>query len=256
MAHLAAIDGSVPVLHFFDGWRTSNESSTISVIPYETMAPLVDWDKVRQFREKALNPVHPSLRGSAQDSDVYFQNAEARNKYYDAFAGIVQKAMHRVGDATGRHYNLVDYVGAPDATDLIVCMGSSTDVVEETLQWLNTHGYKAGLLKVRLYRPFPKESFLKAIPQGVKRIAVLDRTKEPGAPGEPLYLDVATVIQESGRDIKIIGGRYGLSSKEFNPVMVKAVYDGLISGEARNGFTVGIDDDVTHLSLDILASIS
>ena len=191
VAHLAAIDGRVPVLHFFDGWRTSNESSTIDVIPYEAMAPLVDWDKVRAFRDRALNPAHPTLRGSAQNSDVYFQNAEASNPYYLAFPEIVQKAMDRCASVTGRQYHLADYYGASDATDIIICMGSSTGVVEETVDWLNTHGYKTGVVKLRLFRPFPARQLLEAIPASVKRIAVLDRTKEPGSSGEPLYLDVA-----------------------------------------------------------------
>lgn len=251
VAHLAAIDGRVPVLHFFDGWRTSNESSTIDVIPYESMAPMVNWDKVRAFRDRALNPAHPTLRGSAQNSDVYFQNAEASNPYYLAFPEIVQKAMDRCASVTGRQYHLADYYGASDATDIIICMGSSTGVVEETVDWLNTHGYKTGVVKLRLFRPFPARQLLEAIPASVKRIAVLDRTKEPGSSGEPLYLDVAAAVLDAGRPIKVIGGRYGLSSKEFNPVMVKAVFDNLMSEHPIKGFTVGIDDDVTHLSLDI-----
>lgn len=251
VAHLAAIEGSVPVCHFFDGWRTSNEMSTIAMIPYEDMRGLVDWGKVKDFRDGALNPEHPRLRGSAQNPDVYFQNTEAANPYYKAFPSIVERCMERVGDLTGRRYSLFDYAGAPDATHLIVAMGSSTDVIEETAAYLNSRrGYKVGVVKVRLFRPFAADRLLAAIPATVKRIAVLDRTKEPGSDGEPLYLDVAAAIHASGRDIQVIGGRYGLSSKDFNPTMVKAVYDELLTSSPRHEFTVGIDDDVTHLSLD------
>ncbi len=250
-AHLAAIDGSLPVVHFFDGWRTSNELATIDVIPYEDMLPLVNRDKLKAFRDRAMNPEHPHLRGSAQNSDVYFQNREAANRFYDAFPAVVQQAMDRVASVTGRQYHLVDYSGADDATDVIVCMGSACDVVEETVEYLNTHGYKCGVVKIRLFRPFPSEQFIDSLPASVKRIAVLDRTKEPGSNGEPLFQDVVTALYTSGRDIRAIGGRYGLASKEFNPVMIKAVFDELASPAPRHGFTVGITDDVTHLSLDI-----
>ncbi len=251
VAHVAAVNGSLPVLHFFDGWRTSNEIAAIDVIPYESMRPLLDMDKVRDFRARALNPLHPSLRGSAQNPDVYFQNREAANRYYRDFPAIVQAAMDKVASITGRSYHLVDYVGADDAEYVIVSMGSSCEVVEETIDYLNAHGYKAGAVKIRLYRPFPARELMEALPQTVRGIAVLDRTKEPGANGEPLYHDVATAVQSSGRGIMVTGGRYGLSSKEFNPVMVKAVYDELASESPRREFTVGIDDDVTGLSLDI-----
>lgn len=251
VAHLAAVDGSLPVLHFFDGWRTSNEMATIDVIPYSDIASVVDRQKVKAFRDHAMNPEHPDLRGSAQNPDVYFQNREAANSFYDAFPDVVQRAMDRVAGITGRQYHLVDYVGAPDATDIIVSIGSSCEVVKDTVTWLNANGYKAGAVKIRLYRPFPAERFLAAIPASVRRIAVLDRTKEPGADGEPLYKDVAAAIQRSGRDIMVTGGRYGLSSKEFNPSMVRAVFDELASPSPRRQFTVGINDDVTHLSLNI-----
>ncbi len=249
VAHLAAIDGSVPVVHFFDGWRTSNELATIDTIPYETMAAMVDMDKVNEFRRRGMNPEHPDLRGSAQNSDVYFQNREAANKYYDAFPAIVQKAMDKVAAATGRQYHTVDYYGAPDATDVVVSMGSSTEVVEDAVNYLNAAGRKTGVMKIRLYRPFPAEAFLAALPSTVERIAVLDRTKEPGAIGEPLYLDVATTVLASGRSIRVIGGRYGLGSKAFDPEMAKAVFDHLATPGSHHNFTVGIDDDVTHLSL-------
>lgn len=251
VAHLAAIDGSLPVVHFFDGWRTSNEMSTIDVIDYDTMKPLVNWDKVKAFRDKAMNPCHPTLRGSAQNSDVYFQNREAANSHYNAFPDIVQSAMDRVGDAIGRRYHLFDYVGHPHPSHIIISMGSSCEVIAETVDQLNaTDQYTVGAIKVRLFRPFSAEHLLSAIPESVTKIAVLDRTKEPGAQGEPLYLDIAAAIQRSGRNITVIGGRYGLSSKEFTPPMVKAVFDELGKPEPRHGFTVGINDDVTHMSLD------
>ncbi|MCM1293338.1 MAG: pyruvate:ferredoxin (flavodoxin) oxidoreductase [Bacteroides sp.] len=249
VSHLAAIEGSIPVVHFFDGWRTSNEMSTIDVIDYDAMARIVDMDKVAEFRRRAMNPEHPDLRGSAQNSDVYFQNREAANNLYDAFPAVVSRAMDKVATITGRQYHLVDYSGAPDATDVIVAMGSSTDVCESAIADLNSKGYKAGVVKVRLYRPFPLEQFLKAIPPTVKRIAVLDRTKEAGSAGEPLFLDVSMAVQQSGRQIMIFGGRYGLGSKEFNPTMVKAVIDNMTAGNPKRRFTVGITDDVSHLSL-------
>ena len=251
VAHLAAIDGSLPVLHFFDGWRTSNEMATIDVIPYSDIASVVDFAKVKSFRDRAMNPDHPDLRGSAQNPDVYFQNREAANRFYDAFPAIVQNAMDRVARITGRQYHLVEYTGAEDATDVVVSIGSSCEVIKDTVAWLNGKGYHAGAVKISLYRPFPTEQFLASFPATVRRIAVLDRTKEPGADGEPLYKDVAAAIQQSGRDIMVIGGRYGLSSKEFNPVMVRAVFDELASDAPRRQFTVGINDDVTHLSLTV-----
>lgn len=250
ISHIAAIDGRVPVLHFFDGWRTSNEMSSIDVVDYEKIKPLVNWDKIRAFRARSMNPEHPDLRGSAQNSDVYFQNREAANKYYDAFPSIVQNMMDRYAAVTGRQYHLFDYIGADDAETIIVSMASSCEVIEETLDYLNSHGYKAGAVKVRLYRPFDAKALLASIPDTVKTIAVLDRTKEPGAQGEPLYLDVVTAVHTSGRPINVIGGRYGLSSKEFDPAMVKAVYDETLKSHPKQIFTVGIKDDVTQLSLD------
>ena len=251
VAHLAAIKGSLPVLHFFDGWRTSSEMDTIDVIDYDTIGRLMDWDAVQAFRRRAMNPEHPDTRGTAQNSDVYFQNREAANRYYDAFPGIVQAAMDSLAAETGRQYHLVDYVGAPDADRVIVIMASGAEVAAETCEWLNREkGYKTGVIKVRLYRPFPAEQLLEALPKTVKSIAVLDRTKEPGANHEPLCQDVITALFEGGRgDIKVIGGRYGLSSKEFSPSMVKAVYDELAAAQPKKVFTVGINDDITHLSL-------
>lgn len=251
VAHLAALEGSVPVLHFFDGWRTSNEMSTIELLPYQDMLPLVPQDKVAEFRRKAMNPEHPDLRGSAQNSDVYFQNREAANRFYNAMPDIVQAQMDKVAAATGRQYHLFDYVGAPDADRVIIAIGSSCDVIEETVNYLNSKGEKTGLVKVRLYRPFRADLLLESIPQTVKAIAVLDRTKEPGSEGEPLYLDVAAALYKSGRKVTLTGGRYGLSSKAFDPSMAKRIYDELASENPKNGFTVGINDDVTHTSLNV-----
>ena len=249
VSHLAAIEGSLPVLHFFDGWRTSNEMSTIEMLPYQEMLPLVPWQKIKEFRQRAMNPEHPDLRGSAQNSDVYFQNREAANSFYNAFPAIVQEQMDKLAPVIGRSYHLFDYVGAPDAERIIITMGSSCDVTEEAVNYLNEQGEKVGLVKVRLYRPFSAEHLLAAIPASVKAIAVLDRTKEPGGQGEPLYLDVATALYKAKRDITLIGGRYGLSSKEFDPSMVIRIFEELNKKEPKNGFTIGIDDDVTHTSL-------
>lgn len=249
VAHIAAIRGSVPVLHFFDGWRTSNEIATIDVASFDELAPLLPRREIAEFRRRAMNPEHPDLRGSAQNWDVYFQNREAANRYYDALPAIVQKAMDDVSALTGRKYRLFDYVGAPDAEDVIISMGSSAEVAELTADYLNARGGKYGTVKVRLYRPFDAKALLDVLPPTVKRIAVLDRTKEPGSEGEPLYLDVVAAVHASGRDIKVVGGRYGLSSKAFDPTMVKAVYDNLAAQEPVTSFTVGIDDDVTRRSL-------
>lgn len=249
VAHLAAIDGRVPVVHFFDGWRTSNEFATIEPIPYESMKPLVNWDNVKAFYDRSMNPAHPDLRGSAQNPDVYFQNAEAANGYYDAFPGIVQDAMDRVGNLTGRHYKLFDYHGDPEATEVMVKMGSGAEVAKATSDFLNSQGAKTGVVTVRLFRPFSAERLLGAIPASAGKIAVMDRTKEPGSQGEPLLMDVAMAFQQARRNATIIGGRYGLSSKEFSPAMVKAIFDELKKDEPRRRFTIGINDDLTHLSL-------
>lgn len=251
VAHLAAINGSVPVLHMFDGWRTSNEIATIDVASFEELQPLLPTEEIAKFRARSMNPEHPNLRGSAQNWDVYFQNTEARNKYYDVFPDIVQDAMNKVWALTGRKYHLFDYYGAEDAEDIIISIGSSAEVVKYTVDHLNKNGGKYGMIQVRLYRPFKADALLAAIPSSVKRIAVLDRTKEAGSLGEPLYLDVAATVQTSGRDIKVIGGRYGLSSKAFDPSMVKAVFDNLVSENPITSFSVGIVDDVTHRSLQI-----
>ena len=255
IAHLSAIDGSVPFLHFFDAFRTSSEMNTIDVIDYDDMAKLVDWDKVRDFKNRAMNPEHPNIRGTAQNPDVYFQNREAANLHYDALSDIVEANMQKVAKLTGRSYNLFDYVGHPEAEYVIVSMGSSCNVIEETIDYLLKHGEKVGLIKVRLYRPFAAKQFLSAIPKSAKMLSVLDRCKEPGSQGEPLYLDVCTALHKAGDTLKVLGGRYGLSSKEFSPTMVKAVYDNMKSDSPKSTFTVGIVDDVTHLSLPIADTI-
>ena len=251
VAHLSTLESSVPFLHFFDGFRTSHEVQKIDAIDYKDIEPLVPWDKVKAFRERALNPEHPHQAGTAQNPDIYFQNREAANKYYNATPAIVEEIMKKVSALVGREYKLFNYVGAPDADKVIIAMGSGCETIEETINYLNKKGEKLGLVKVHLYRPLSAEHLLAAIPATCKKIAVLDRTKEPGSLGEPLYEDVCSVLYEAGRnDVKVVGGRYGLGSKEFNPTMVKAVYDNL-DGEMKNHFTVGIEDDVTGSSLKL-----
>ena len=249
VTHLSAIKASLPFVHFFDGFRTSHEIQKIEQIEYEDMAKLLDYDAVKRFRERALNPEHPHQSGTAQNPDIYFQGREAANIHYAKVPEIVEYYMEKVGDLTGRRYHLFDYVGAPDAERVLVIMGSGADVAEEAINYLNAKGEKLGLIKVRLYRPFAADKFLAAIPATCKKIAVLDRTKEPGSLGEPLYLDIVDAIAEAGLDIKCYGGRYGLGSKEFTPTMVKQVYDNLKLDEPKNHFTVGIIDDVMNTSL-------
>ena len=251
VAHLSTLRASVPFLHFFDGFRTSHEVQKIDVIDYEDMAKLCPFDKVAEFRARALNPEHPHQQGTAQNGDIYFQNREAANKYYNAVPAIVEEEMKKVSELTGRPYHLYDYYGAPDADRIIVIMGSGAEAAEETIDYLNARGEKVGMVKVHLYRPFAADKFAAAIPASVKKIAVLDRTKEPGSLGEPLYLDVVAALNETGRSIEVVGGRYGMGSKEFNPTMVKAVYDNLNADAPKNHFTVGIDDDVTGTSLPL-----
>ena len=252
VAHLSTLKSSVPFLHFFDGFRTSHEVSKIDGIEYDEILPLVDMEDIRRFKARALNPEHPVQMGTAQNGDIYFQNREAANKYYEAVPGIVKEMMKKVTKLTGRKYELYQYYGAPDAENIIVMMGSGCEAAEETVDYLAKQGKKAGLLKVRLYRPFSVKDFVDAIPASVKKIAVLDRTKEAGSLGEPLYLDVCAALAESGRgDIKVYGGRYGLGSKEFNPSMVGAVYENLEKKNPKNHFTVGITDDVTGTSLPV-----
>ena len=251
VAHLSTLEARVPFLHFFDGFRTSHEVSKIDEISYEDMAKLLDMKYVDEFRARALNPEHPQLQGTAQNADIYFQNREAANKYYLATPAIVEKYMEKVGELTGRHYHLFDYVGAPDADKVIVLMGSGADAVEETVDYLTKRGEKVGVLKVHLYRPFSAKHFVDAIPASVKKVAVLDRTKEPGSLGEPLYLDVVAALAEEGRHMDVVvGGRYGLGSKEFTPSMILAIYKNL-DGAKKNHFTVCINDDVTGTSLPV-----
>ncbi len=256
VAHLSTLKSKVPFLHFFDGFRTSHEIQKIDAIPYETLAELVDYEDIEDFRRRAMNPEHPDQRGTAQNPDIYFQNREACNKYYDAVPGIVEQMMKKVEAVTGRKYNLFDYVGAPDAERVIIAMGSGVEAIEETVDYLTAKGEKVGLIKVRLYRPFSAEHFVSALPKTVKNVAVLDRTKEPGSFGEPLYVDVATVLNDKGmKDITVVGGRYGLASKEFTPSMVNAIYENLKLDAPKNHFTVGINDDVTGLSLEVKEEI-
>ena len=228
--------------------------SKIDEISYEEMASLVNWEKIEAFRKNALIR-NIRCKRTAQNPDIYFQNREAANPYYLATPGIVAAIMEKVGKLTGRNYKLFDYVGAPDAERVIICMGSGAETVEETVNYLVSKGEKVGLIKVRLYRPFSAEHFFAVLPETVKRIAVLDRTKEPGSKGEPLYQDICTVFMEKQQTPLIVGGRYGLGSKEFTPSMVKAVFDNLQADEPKNLFTVGINDDVTNTSLPVAESI-
>ena len=249
VAHLATYKSKVPFLQFFDGFRTSHEVHKIEEISYEDIAKLVESKYIEEFRQRALRPETPVCKVGAQNTDVYFQGRETVNKFYNKVPDIVQEYMDKVAELTGRKYKPFDYVGASDATDVIVAMGSGCETIEETIEYLNAkRGTKYGLIKVRLYRPFDVKRFNDALPKSVKRITVLDRTKEPGAIGEPLYLDVVAALDN--KDIRVIGGRYGLSSKEFTPSMVLAVYKHA-EKNGFHGFTVGIEDDVTNLSLKI-----
>ena len=251
VSHLSTLKSKVPFLHFFDGFRTSHEVSKIDAIEYDEMKALVDMKDIEDFRKRALNPEHPVQKGTAQNSDIYFQNRETANSYYLATPAIVQEMMDKVSALTGRSYHLFDYVGAPNAENIVILMGSGADAVEETINKMNKEGHNVGMLKVRLYRPFAIDAFVDSLPKTVKKIAVLDRTKEAGSLGEPLYLDVCSALLEKGMtDIKVVGGRYGLGSKEFNPSMIYSVYKNLEQDEPKNHFTVGIYEDVTNSSLD------
>ncbi|MGD9044851.1 MAG: pyruvate:ferredoxin (flavodoxin) oxidoreductase, partial [Desulfobacterales bacterium] len=254
-AHLAAIESSIPFVHFFDGFRTSHEIQKIAVIDYDDMAKLTNFEAVAKFRARGTNPERPELRGTAQNPDIYFQGREAANSYYLKVPGIVSDYMKKVSALTGRQYNLFDYVGDPEADRIIISMGSSCETIEEVINYLSAQGEKVGLVKVRLYRPFSSEHLFGAIPETAKSITVLDRTKEPGALGEPLYLDVCTAYQERAQTPTIVGGRYGLGSKEFNPAMVLAVYENMKAASPKNHFTVGIVDDLTDTSLDVGESL-
>ncbi|EQE68531.1 ferredoxin (flavodoxin) oxidoreductase [Clostridioides difficile CD47] len=249
VAHLAAIEGRLPFIHFFDGFRTSHEIQKVELLENEDYASLLNFEAVQAFRDNALSPNHPVARGTAQNPDIYFQTREASNKYYQNIVGIVEKYMEKMSNLTGRKHSLFDYYGAEDAKYVLIAMGSVTETIEETIDYLNAKGEKYGLVKVHLYRPFSMKHFLDAMPSTVERICVLDRTKEPGSTGEPLYLDVRDVFYGKENAPMIIGGRYGLGSKDTTPSDIKTVFDNLVSEQPKNGFTVGIVDDVTNTSL-------
>ena len=251
VAHLAAIEGRIPFLHFFDGFRTSHEMSKVETIDYADFARLLNDDAVDAFRAQALNPEHPRLRATVQNGDIFFQVREANNRFYAELPEIVRRYMDRIAELTGRRYHLFDYYGADDAEKVIVAMGSVSGAVRETVDYLNARGGRCGFLQVHLYRPFSAKYFLGALPPSVRKIAVLDRCKEMGSVGEPLYQDVCTVISGSGRPVKVVGGRYGLSSKDVDPAQIVAVYRHLSADSPRHDFTIGIEDDVTHLSLPL-----
>ncbi|MBQ7389613.1 MAG: pyruvate:ferredoxin (flavodoxin) oxidoreductase, partial [Clostridia bacterium] len=249
VAHLATIKSRVPFLNFFDGFRTSHEIQKVAAWDYKDLADMVDWDAVQAFRDRALNPEHPVLRGSAENGDIFFQHRESCNPYYDALPAIVEEYMDKVNEKLGTNYKPFNYYGAPDADRVIIAMGSVCDVAEEVIDYLLAKGEKVGLVKVRLYRPFVAEKLAEAIPASVKVVSVLDRTKEPGSLGEPLYLDVIAALNEVGRSVKVLGGRYGLGSKDTTPASIFAVYANM-AGEKKNHFTIGIVDDLTGHSLD------
>ena len=250
VAHLAALEGKVPFINFFDGFRTSHEIQKIAVWDYEDLKDMCDMDAVAEFRRHALNPEHPHMRGSHENGDIFFQHREACNQYYTALPAVVEKYMDKINAKLGTDYKLFNYYGAADADRVIVAMGSICDVAEEVIDYLNAHGEKVGLVKVRLFRPFAAEKLIEALPASVRKIAVLDRTKEPGSQGEPLYQDVVTALANAGwNDVKVIGGRYGLGSKDTPPASVFAVYSELMKAEMKRQFTIGIVDDVTNISL-------
>ncbi len=252
IAHAATLESRIPFLHFFDGFRTSHEISKIVILPEEVLREMIDDGRVTEHRSRALSPDHPVIRGTAQNPDVYFQARETVNPFYAACPEIVQRTMDRFGELTGRRYDLFEYHGATDAERVIILMGSGCEAVQETVDFLNAGKEKVGVLKVRLYRPFDARSFVEMLPITARAVAVLDRTKEPGCGGEPLYLDCVNALYEQGHsDVRVVGGRYGLSSKEFTPAMIKAVFDNLAQPSPKNHFTVGIDDDLSHTSLDV-----
>ncbi len=253
VAHLSTIKSRVPFLHFFDGFRTSHEIQKIEVWDYDELKSMVDFDAVNDFRRRALNPEHPVLRGSAQNPDIFFQAREACNPYYENVVDVTEKYMEEVNKRIGTNYKLFNYYGAPDAEKVIIAMGSVCDTIKETVDYLNAQGQKTGLITVRLYRPFSVKHLLAVMPKSVKCISVLDRTKEPGSLGEPLYLDVVAALHDSEfKDVPVYGGRYGLGSKDTNPACIAAVYTNMDAAEPKKRFTIGIDDDVTHLSLPIV----
>ncbi|MEW8956781.1 MAG: pyruvate:ferredoxin (flavodoxin) oxidoreductase, partial [Clostridium sp.] len=251
IAHLAAIKGKIPFLNFFDGFRTSHEVQKIEVLEYDELKSLLDMDSVEEFRKKALNPENPVTRGTAQNPDIYFQGRESSNKFYDAIPGLVESYMNEINKLTGRDYKLFNYYGAPDAEKIIIAMGSVCDTIEETVDYLVDKGEKVGLVNVHLYRPFSIQHLLAVVPKTVKKISVLDRTKEPGSAGEPLYQDIRNAFYELETETRpvVVGGRYGLGSKEVTPGNILSVFNNLDAEKPKNGFTVGINDDVTFLSL-------
>lgn len=255
VAHLATIKSRVPFMHFFDGFRTSHEVQKVEVIEYDDLAKLVDMDAVQAFRKRAINPEHPVVRGTAQNPDIFFQAREACNSYYDAAPAVVVDYMKQISELTGRDYKPFNYYGAPDAEYVVVAMGSVVETIEETVDYLIKQGKKVGVLKVRLYRPFVPQYMFDVLPATVKKLAVLDRTKEPGALGEPLYLDVVTAFYGKANAPAIVGGRYGLGSKDTTPSHILTVYENLFAAESKNGFTVAINDDVTNLSLPVKTQI-
>ncbi|MFQ7566352.1 MAG: pyruvate:ferredoxin (flavodoxin) oxidoreductase, partial [Clostridium perfringens] len=255
VAHLAALKARIPFVNFFDGFRTSHEIQKVELLQYDELKELVDMEAVEEFRRRALNPNKPVTRGTAQNPDIYFQEREAVNKFYDAVPEIVESYMKEITKLTGREYNCFDYYGAADAERVIVAMGSVTDLIEETVDYLNAKGEKVGLIKVRLFRPFSNERLIKAMPKTVKKVAVLDRTKEPGAAGEPLYLEVKNAFYGLENAPVIVGGRFGLGSKDTVPADIVAVYENLNKEDAKNGFTLSIVDDVTNTSLEPVGDI-
>ncbi|MBR3979308.1 MAG: pyruvate:ferredoxin (flavodoxin) oxidoreductase, partial [Oscillospiraceae bacterium] len=251
VAHLASIEGRVPFINFFDGFRTSHEIQKVAIWDYEDLKEMTNMEAVEAFRKHSLNPERPAMRGSHENDDIFFQHREACNKYYTALPAVVEKYMAKVNEKLGTNYQLFNYYGAPDADRIIVAMGSVNDVIEEVIDYLNAHGEKVGLVKVRLFRPWSSKHLLAAIPETAKKIAVLDRTKEPGSQGEPLYQDVVMALAKAGKnDVSVIGGRYGLGSKDTTPASFFAVYEELAKAEPKQEFTLGIVDDLTYLSLE------
>ena len=251
VAHLSAIEGRIPFMHFFDGFRTSHEINKIELPDMDAVGSLINQDALKEFRDGSLNPEHPTLRNTVQNGDVYFQVREAHNTFYNALPDIVEKYLGEISKITGREYHVFNYYGDPDATDVVIAMGSASGVIRDAVDALRAEGKKVGFLQVHLYRPFSAEYFLKALPESVKRIAVLDRCKAMGSAGEPLFEDVCSVLMSSDRTIKVIGGRYGLSSKDTDPAQILAVFENLASASPKTNFTIGINDDVTHLSLPV-----
>lgn len=256
VAHLSAIKGKVPFVHFFDGFRTSHEIQKIEVMDYDDLAKLVDYDALNEFRNRSLNPEHPYTKGTAQNPDIYFQSVEASNPYYENIVGIVEEYMNEINKITGRNYKLFNYYGDPEAERIIVAMGSVTETIEETVDYLRKQGEKVGVITVHLYRPFSAKHFFDVMPKTVKKIAVLDRTKEKGSVGEPLYLDVKNIFYDKEVRPVIVGGRYGLGSKDTTPSQIKAVFDNLKNDNPKDRFTIGITDDVTYTSLDVNEKIN